>query len=254
MTARTTPQTTGTPTWLDFWCSDIDATRTFWIDLLDYTIPEGTPEFGGYTVAQKDDRYVFGIGPAMPEAHHDEAAMYFATDDIDATLARIPELGGRVVMERTEIPDTGAMAVAVDPAGVMFAPWQAGGTVGYGAVDEPGFPCWQDCITSNIEKSSTFYGELFGFTFEPMGPGGVVLAKLGDDGHFTVGQCPDQGEPHWVTYLLVDDVDAMTTKAAGLGASVDTQPTDLPFGRFAHLSTPGGAPFGLFTGNDEQGS
>lgn len=246
MAARTSPQPAGTPTWLDFWCHDTDAAAGFWRDFLGYDIPPGSPEFGGYAVAHSNDKYVFGIGPALPDSDRDTAAMYFATDDVDATAARIRELGGQTLSEPMDIPEHGRMVIATDPSGLVFALWQAKGINGYGAVDEPGFPCWQDCISSDPQASAQFYADLFGFTLEPMGPDGPVLAKLGEDGHFTVGQATDTSGACWVTYLLVEDLEASTDKAASLGASVTMSPTDLPFGRFAHLRTPGGAPFGLF--------
>lgn len=251
MTARTSPQTPGTPTWLDIWSEDMAGTRQFFLDLLDHDIPEGDPNYGGYTIAMSQGRYAFGIGPSMPGAAHDTTAMYFATDDVDASAERVRDLGGQVVIDPTDVADTGRMAIAVDPAGVTFALWQAAPVVGYGAVDEPGFPCWQDCLTTDVQASADFYAGLFGFTYEPMTPdGAVVLAKLGDDGHFTIGACTEADEPHWVTYLLVDDVDAMTRRAQEVGGRVATPPTDLPFGRFAHLRTPGGAPFGFFVAGE----
>lgn len=250
MTARTTPQANGTPTWLDFWSADIDDAAGFWADLLGHEIPPGSEEFGGYRMVQRNDRFAFGIGGAAPGQAQDQAALYLATDDVAATLGRAKELGATVVSEPMEIPGAGHMAVYTDPAGVMTALWQATDVVGYD-VDEPGFPCWQDCLTGDVDASAAFLRDLFGFTTEPMAEG-VLLGKLGDDGHFTIGAVASGEQPHWVSYLLVDDVDAMATKATGLGARVTMGPTDLPFGgRFVHLVTPGGAPFGFFAGDEE---
>lgn len=258
MTARTSPQTPGTPTWLDFWSRDVDATRQFWADFLPYDIPPGSPEYGGYTVASSGGRYVFGIGPAATGAttgtprEADTALMYFASADVDADVDRMRTLGGTVVSEPADIEGTGRSAVCTDPTGIQFGLWQAGPVVGYGAVDEPGFPCWQDCMSTDVQASADFLAGLFGFTFEPMGSG-VVLAKLGDDGHFTIGGCtdPDAEHGHWITYLLVADLDRVVERVTGLGAQVTMPLMELPFGRFAHLTTPGGAPFGLFVGTGD---
>jgi predicted enzyme related to lactoylglutathione lyase len=46
--------------------------------------------------------------------------VYFATEDIDATAARISELGGRVVLPPMPVPG-GRIAVATDPTGAAFA-------------------------------------------------------------------------------------------------------------------------------------
>jgi predicted enzyme related to lactoylglutathione lyase len=46
--------------------------------------------------------------------------VYFATDDLDATVARIGELGGEVLVEPVKVP-AGRFAVARDPQGAAFA-------------------------------------------------------------------------------------------------------------------------------------
>jgi predicted enzyme related to lactoylglutathione lyase len=48
---------------------------------------------------------------------------YFGSDDLDATVAKIGELGGQVVVEPTPVP-TGRFAVAADPQGAFFAVFQ----------------------------------------------------------------------------------------------------------------------------------
>jgi uncharacterized protein len=50
-----------------------------------------------------------------------EVLVYISTDDIDATLARIEEHGGKTELPRTEIPGTGWFAVFTDPQGTRAA-------------------------------------------------------------------------------------------------------------------------------------
>lgn len=249
MTARTAPQANGVPTWLDFWVADPEATRHFWIDLLGYTINPGEEQFGHYTVAlqERDGQptYVFGIGPAMPGFGHDLAALYFATDDLDARVATARDLGATVLVEPMDIPGHGRMAALTDPTGAVFALWQAAGIVGYGAVDEPGFPTWQDLVTTDPAAARTFYVGLFGYDVDDSAPEGTVV-KLGDDAHFTIGPAQEGAESHWVSYLHTDDLDGTVARARELGATVTAGPEALPFGTWVHLETPGGAPFGLF--------
>ena len=47
---------------------------------------------------------------------------YFGIDDINGALRRIPELGGRVLAGRMEMP-SGSIAVFADPQGAVFALW-----------------------------------------------------------------------------------------------------------------------------------
>jgi hypothetical protein len=46
--------------------------------------------------------------------------VYFATDDLDASLARVSELGGNVLVGNTDI-GIARIGVAQDPQGAVFA-------------------------------------------------------------------------------------------------------------------------------------
>ena len=46
--------------------------------------------------------------------------VYFHVADIDAAMKRVEELGGRVVTQKMEAPDTGWFTVIEDPAGAVF--------------------------------------------------------------------------------------------------------------------------------------
>lgn len=47
--------------------------------------------------------------------------IYFATNDVDATVARTKELGGQVMVPGTDIPGMGRFAVLMDPQGAFFS-------------------------------------------------------------------------------------------------------------------------------------
>jgi predicted enzyme related to lactoylglutathione lyase len=50
--------------------------------------------------------------------------IYISVDEIHQTLARITELGGNVIKEKTEIPETGWYALFVDPEGNVIGIFQ----------------------------------------------------------------------------------------------------------------------------------
>jgi uncharacterized protein len=47
--------------------------------------------------------------------------VYFAVADVDATAARVADLGGTMSVEPFEIPDVGRVAVLADPYGAAFS-------------------------------------------------------------------------------------------------------------------------------------
>jgi predicted enzyme related to lactoylglutathione lyase len=56
---------------------------------------------------------------------------------------------------------------------------------------------------------------------------------------------PAQVPSYWLVYFNVDDVDAACSKAIAGGARETLAPGDFPGGRFAILTDPQGAAFGL---------
>ena len=77
---------------------------------------------GDYSVAEiGEGPLTIGIGP-VPEWSTRSAKFYVQVEDIDETLRRIEEAGGKAVMPRTEGPTFGATHILVftsflDPAG-----------------------------------------------------------------------------------------------------------------------------------------
>ena len=47
-------------------------------------------------------------------------SVVFEVDDTDAAVAKVQELGGRVLMEPMEIPEVGRFAVVADTWGAVF--------------------------------------------------------------------------------------------------------------------------------------
>lgn len=82
-------------------------------EALSYTMwqAEGGPG-GGFTPIDNQ-----GIRP------HDTVA-YVGTEDIDATLAKAERLGGKVLLPKMEIPNTGWIAMFEDPHGGRMGLYQ----------------------------------------------------------------------------------------------------------------------------------
>jgi predicted enzyme related to lactoylglutathione lyase len=72
----------------------------------------GTRQGGGFV---KPDGQTYKIG---------DVVVYISTDDIDASLAQVQALGGKVTTPKTEIPGMGWFAHFTDPAGNRLALFQ----------------------------------------------------------------------------------------------------------------------------------
>ncbi len=113
-----------------------------------------------------------------------------------------------------------------------------------------GTMCWNELLTTDVDKAKSFYTGLLGYTTRDMdmGPAGTYTLFV-RDGKDLAGcmKTPQDGIPSsWLSYIAVDDVDASTRKAEQLGAHVCVPPTDIPnVGRFSVLTDPTGAAIGL---------
>ncbi|MDT5065680.1 MAG: uncharacterized protein QOK02_1835 [Mycobacterium sp.] len=126
-----------------------------------------------------------------------------------------------------------------------------------------GAPTWIDLATSDLDRAQTFYGNVFGWTFESSGgqersdPGSDSGPEYGGyvnafrDGRPVAGLMfndPQWNAPDaWTTYLHTADVDATTAAAVGAGAMTCVDAMDIPAkGRMALLADPAGAMIGLW--------
>lgn len=121
--------------------------------------------------------------------------------------------------------------------------------------------CWNDLATGNIEGSKKFYGELFGWQFKDGNEGGMSYSEISLDGKNSFGGMWDTNQacegqaadytpppPHWMSWVAVDDVDAIAAKVEELGGKICVPPTDIPnTGRFVVANDPSGAVFSMIT-------
>ncbi|MGY1709403.1 VOC family protein [Geodermatophilus sp. SYSU D00758] len=250
MPTRDTAWPAGTPCWVDYGTSDVDGARDFYAALLGWEYTGGEAEYGGYLNATRDGRPAAGLGPLMDPTASPSWTTYFATDDAAATAARIREAGGTVVVEPMEVGPMGTMVVAADPQGNAFGLWQSGEHTGVRVYNEPGGLAWNELMVDDPAAARRFYGEVFGFAFDELPP-----EQGGEEGMdyttFATGGNPlgglggaQPGVPKgWLTCFAVADTDQAVATVEARGGKVTTPATDTPFGRFAVVEDPWGAPF-----------
>jgi predicted enzyme related to lactoylglutathione lyase len=110
----------------------------------------------------------------------------------------------------------------------------------------PGMFTWNELMTTDVEAAKAFYSEVFGWEFQdaPIGvPYSLVQVDGQEVGGITVLPPEVQGSPpRWITYVTVDDVDAVAEKAERLGGKVVVAPQDVPvIGRYCAIQDPQGA-------------
>jgi predicted enzyme related to lactoylglutathione lyase len=144
------------------------------------------------------------------------------------------------------------MAVFQDPSGAYISAWKPSGMGSFeiGSANAYG---WAELSARGLDQDLAFYGRVFGWTTRSsdMGEGQPPYNEFLLDGRSIAGamemnpMVPAQVPSYWMVYFNVDDVDASYGKAIAGGAHEMLAPGEFPGGRFAILTDPQGALFGL---------
>ena len=254
MVTRDTPWPEGTPCWVDLGVTDIPKAIAFYQGLFGWDTQQGPPEAGGYAISHLDGRTVAGIGPKMGPPEAPTVWMtYIATDDADATAAKIKGAGGQLMMDPMDVMDVGRMLVAADTTGAVFGAWQARAHTGVQLANVPGTLTWSEQMSRDFEGAKAFYAAVFGYEFGDMSADGFSYATLLLAGHEVGGiggypaDVPAEVPAAWSTYFGTADTDASVAKATQLGGTLVRPASDSPYGRMATVADSEGAMFSLIS-------
>ena len=87
--------------------------QQFYSDVFDWDLDTNNP--GGYGMLRQGDLSA-GIGPAQ-DGGDGQVTFYVHTEDPQATLRKVEEAGGRVIMPLTEVAPETNIALFTDPEG-----------------------------------------------------------------------------------------------------------------------------------------
>jgi predicted enzyme related to lactoylglutathione lyase len=110
----------GALTWNELASPDPEASGSFYRDLFGWEVAGIEAPTGPYWMIKNGDANNGGIRTLEPPGTPPHWLVYFAADDVDATLAKVEELGGSKVAGPFEI-GMGKIAIVQDPQGAMFA-------------------------------------------------------------------------------------------------------------------------------------
>jgi predicted enzyme related to lactoylglutathione lyase len=100
-----------------------DQTALFYSALFGWTIDANNPLGYRQINTGSPEGIQGGIWPAPPQAQN-LVQMFVKVQDVKASVARAEELGAKVIIPPTMLPEGDEMAVMVDPQGMSFAIWR----------------------------------------------------------------------------------------------------------------------------------
>lgn len=113
----------GVFSWNELMTTDMPAAKKFYSEALGWELQDMNMPGMPYLIAKQGDREVAGI-KGMCDADNKMPpswGAYVTVDDVDARVARVEKLGGKLCVAPQEIPDLGRFAVIADPQGAMLA-------------------------------------------------------------------------------------------------------------------------------------
>ena len=112
------------PFWhIELTTTDVEKAKAFYGEVFDwklYTV-EGPMSYIEVETGSRPDGSIMALpDPGVPVAWKVQVKV----DDIDKTLERVKELGGKVLKEKTKVPNMGWFAAIADPQGGVLGVWQ----------------------------------------------------------------------------------------------------------------------------------
>ena len=249
---------TGYFVWNELATTDTAAARKFYSHLFGWEFKKEELGEMEYYTARLGERMIGGLMPIAPrEEIPSHWLSYVNVDDVDSRTEMAVRLGGKQIVPPRDIPKTGRFSVIRDPQGAYIAPFRAlkEGDMPEGESQANAF-CWHELLTPDPEGAKRFYQEVFGWGLQKHDmPEGEPywMFKTGEKTVGGIWRMPPEADfpPHWLTYLCVEDVDAMARKVAEAGGEVMKEPQDIPdVGRFAVLRDNTGGVFAIYKGKE----
>jgi uncharacterized protein len=255
-----TEYTPGTFSYVELSTTDPDAAKRFYGDLFAWQFDDADVGDGFmYTSCTLEGKNVCGLAAQQEQERNMGVPPhwnnYVTVEDADGTAAKAKELGANVVAEPFDVMTFGRMAVFMDPAGAALCIWQPGDSIGSEIVNTPGAPTWNELHTTDIDSSESFYGDLFGWSFDPMNvpegspPYHVIRNRERANGG--VMNTQPQEPPNWLPYFAVESLDGSLAQVNEAGGQVHAGPIPMPQGQIAVCADPQGAFFALWEGELE---
>lgn len=239
--------------WYELLTTDADAAIDFYRQIVGWTGSKFPSAEMDYTIMSAGADNVAGIMKnPMPTAP--AWIGYVGVDDVDAAVAKIVSLGGKVHMPPTDLEGVGRMSMVEDPQGAFFYVMRGTSpeaSKAFGRM-EMGKATWNELQTIDDAAAFGFYSALFGWEKDgamPMPWGDYTFLKGGVSDEMWGAMMPREKPENpvgWNFYFRVPDIEVAYAKVKELGGTPFHDPMEVPGGERVFFATdPQGARFGL---------
>jgi uncharacterized protein len=245
--------------WYELMTSDTKGAIAFYSEVIGYKtqlFPDGQAGKEPYTMWVGSQGPMGGVMTLPEEAKQMGAPPHWMAhvevDDVDATVAKVKDKGGKVYVPPTDIPTVGRFSVIADPQGASLSVFKSSQAMQPHDTTKQGEISWNELVTTDAAAAWGFYSDLFGWkqiSEMDMGPAGKYLIYGQGEKQYggIMNKTPDMPmPPSWTYYIQVDDLASAMARATSMGAKLVFGPQEVPGGTsVAQLFDPQGAHFAL---------
>lgn len=245
----------GTHVWYELLTSDPSAAADFYGKVVGWTaapFPHSAPGAEPYTILSAGSS---GVGGMMknPMPTGPIWLGYIGVDDVDAAVAKLESLGGKVHRPAWDTEGVGRMAFVADPQGAVFYLMRGASDMDSDAFAPTveGHCAWNELYAAEQKAALRFYEAMFGWQkgdVMPMGEmgdytfinhGGGMIGAVMDK----PAEVPGAG---WNYYFRVTGIQAAVQRIEAGGGKVTFGPQEVPGGEWVISAVdPQGGAFGL---------
>ena len=246
------------PLWIDLATQDSKGSNEFYAKLFGWQIDVNPdPQYGGYARALLGGQDIAGIGAAQSPDQPTAWAFYVGTDDAEQTAKKVEAAGGKVIAAPFDVGDQGRMAVFQDPVGAFVSVWQPIKMGGFTKQGESASFSWAELNARGRDDALAFYQSVFGWDIRrsssrirPTTSSSWSTARASPAPPSSTRR-PQPGRRTTGSSTSASTMSMGRSTRPSASAQRRSSRQDFPGGRFAIVTDPQGAVFGLLKGEPQ---
>ncbi|MCW9065717.1 MAG: VOC family protein [Ignavibacteriaceae bacterium] len=238
--------------WRDLMTDDLLAVKKFYSELFGWTYLEVADADNDYTVVLHDGKPIagmFNLRDVKAEHKYSQWISYVSVADMNQAINFTKKSGGTIYREPFELPNRGNVSYVFDSQNAVLAFVKS--SSGDPKDSDPIYNewLWTELWTKNIEQSTSFYTELFGYSMKKFSTSTenfyYVFQKENKPRAGMVKIPFDNVKPHWMPYIAVKDPADVVKKVEQLGGTIYLGMDEISGNDAAIIADPSGAVFTL---------
>lgn len=199
----------------------------FYQEVFGWIFEVGTADVGFYSLGYSNGQPVLGI--SQGPGGDGQMITYFSTPDINASIERVKDQGGQVVMAPVQIMELGSTAIVTDSIGAVHGLWQPEKFVGLGLMYEPNSPGWFDHVSENPVAAAAYYLHVLSHGIELHQAGEMDVLKRGEQWFASLSKDDSSvNPPHWTPVFVVDSLERIRDLVPKLGGTIIVEEMPVP--------------------------